>query len=210
MGLQKPKAKAKKPPRVMLPSSKSERGSVTTLEDVHEKLCEIEKDAFSSRGRYRERPYLAAVYQLYRDWRQDKQAKSRAEKMAEICGISLRSDFHPISVLLACSSPGTDEKMRSKWSLALQFAYKKDVSPSDLASFMDANGGMAGCASKFAKLNKASKLQVKKKQKQLVSSKVGLKPPKKAISSNKMQHVSRAGAKHQGEGAHRAKKFATW
>ena len=209
MVFEKPKVKAKKPPRVMLPSSTSERDSVAPRESELEQLCEIESEAFSSRKRYRERPYLAAVYQLYRDWRQDKQAKSRAEKMAEICGISLRSDFHPISVLLACSSPGTDEKMRSKWSLTLQFANENDVSSSDLASFMDAHGGMAGCASKFAKLNKASKLQrALKKQKKVGLKKVGQRT-KKANSSKKTPHASRPKAKHEG-GTKRAKKSTYW
>jgi hypothetical protein len=179
------KNKAKMLFRVNLPSSRNERGKLATRKSELQQLRDIERKALSSRKRYRERPYLAAVYQLYREWRQDDRSKLRAEKMAALDGKSLRSDAHPISVMLACSSPGTDEKLRSKWSLALQFARKNGVWPSDLGNFMDAHGGMAGCVRKFALLHKASKRNaLKKKQKKIVlKKKAGLKPSKQAISS---------------------------
>jgi hypothetical protein len=93
--------------------------------------------------------------------------------MAKLYGKSLRSDSHPIGVLIACSSPDTDEKLRSKWSLALQFAYSNRVAPANLWSFMLRPGGMAGCAAEFAKLNKKRKQQraSKAKQQQKIASK---------------------------------------
>jgi len=191
------KANAENPPRVLLPSTIFARSLPTTRKREREQLCEIEKKAFSSHKRYRERPYLAAVYQLYRDWVQDKNPTGRAAQMAALCSKSLRSDAHPISVLLACSSPGTDQKMRSKWSLALRFAYAKyDVSASDLDNFMDAHDGMAACASEFAPLNKALKQKqaLKKKQKKIVlKKKARLKRTKRPIPS---KTASRQKEKH--------------
>jgi hypothetical protein len=56
--------------------------------------------------------------------------------------------------------------MRSKWTQALRFAYEKGVPASDLSEFMDQHGGMAGCATGFAKVKRKKKQQTKPIKKQ--------------------------------------------
>src|SRR5271169_545685 len=124
------------------------RTMATTRNEI-ERLEEIEKKSFAVRSRLRERPYLQAVYKLYRDWREDGHSTSLSQQAAKIYGITLREDSHPIRIIIDCSSPKTDEKMRSRWALALRHAYVKGISSSKLLEFLDEEGGVAGRASEF-------------------------------------------------------------
>jgi hypothetical protein len=109
--------------------------------------------------RFTEREYLRAVYSLYHEWLEKGRAEGRAVRLAKLYERPVRGDTHPIRVIIDCATPQPAEKARSKWSLALRFAVHKKVSPSDLIQFFedDKNGGMAGCAKKFAKLSDAQK-----------------------------------------------------
>jgi hypothetical protein len=120
----------------------------TTRREI-ERLEEIEKKSFALRSRLRERPYLQAVYKLYCDWRADRYSESRSKEIAKFRGISLRRDSHPIRIIIDCSSPNTDEKMRSRWALALRHAYTKGIASSKLLEFLAEEGGVAGRASEF-------------------------------------------------------------
>jgi hypothetical protein len=124
------------------------RTMATTRREI-ERLEEIEKTSFALRSRLRERPYLQAVYKLYRDWREDDHSTRWSQQAAKTYGITLREDSHPIRIIIDCSSPNTDEKMRSRWTLALRHANAKGISSSKLLEFLDEEGGIAGRASEF-------------------------------------------------------------
>jgi hypothetical protein len=113
-------------------------------------LKETEKQ-IGDRTRYSERPYLQGVYELYCDWEADKRPKARSAQMAKLCKISTRKDAHPIRIIIDCSSPSTDEKMKSRWTLALRFAQVRGVPPSKLLDFLNEKGGLAGRARAFTK-----------------------------------------------------------
>jgi hypothetical protein len=116
-----------------------------------DQLREIEKQSFAVRSRLRERPYLQAVYKLYRDWRKDGHSESSSKQIAKMWGISLRKDSHPIRIIIDCSSPETDEKMRSRWTLALRHAHAEHIEPPNLDKFFseEGAGGLAGRAGAF-------------------------------------------------------------
>jgi hypothetical protein len=116
----------------------------------------IAQEANAKRERFRDRSALAAVYALYRSWRKDGRAKIRAVNVIKIFKLSVRGTAHPITVILAATLPTLDAQIRSKWSLALRYASQKNVAPEELSSFMDKNGGMAGCAEQFAGLKKTN------------------------------------------------------
>jgi hypothetical protein len=144
------------------------RTMATTRKEI-ERLEEIEKKSFALRSRFKERPYLQAVYELYRDWREDGHSTIRSEQAAKMCGITLREDSHPIRTIIDCSSPNTDEKMKSRWTLALRHANAKRIEPSNLDKFFseEGAGGLAGRASAFeARQRKAAavKKQTAKKR----------------------------------------------
>jgi hypothetical protein len=120
-------------------------------------LKDIEKASFRSRERYRERTYLHAVYKAYRR-ALFAERKARAMQMAELSGITPRKNTHPLKIMIDCSSPGTDEKIRSRWAQALRCASKRNVNANDLLEFLkeEGKGGVAGRAREFAKEHTAS------------------------------------------------------
>jgi hypothetical protein len=132
-----------------LPKAKFGRGLPTARRDEVKQLQEIEKKGYASRRRFWEREYLQAVYEIYCDWRADNGTTRRAKQMAQVCKRTPRKASHPIRIIIDCSSPNTDEKMRSRWTLALRHANAKGISSSKLLEFLDEEGGIAGRASEF-------------------------------------------------------------
>jgi hypothetical protein len=126
------------------------RTMATTRHEI-DQLRKIEEKSFAARGRFKERPYLQAAYSLYREWRADGDSKGISVQAAKRCGLTLRKDSHPMRIIIDCSSPRTPEKMRSRWALALRYAYAKGISSSKLIEFLDekGQGGLAGRASAF-------------------------------------------------------------
>jgi hypothetical protein len=150
---------------VTLPDDASKRKLNATRSDEIRQLREIAEEALFGQDRFRERAILAAIYDLYRSWRDDRRATIRAQAMIKLFKPRVRDAAHPITVILASTLTTLDQQIRSKWSLALQYASQKNVAPEELSSFMDVNGGMAGCAKQFARLNKAKHGVSKKKRK---------------------------------------------
>jgi hypothetical protein len=152
--------------RVILPDDAAKRGLVGTRVAEIRQLRAIANERVTERERFRDRAVLAAVYDLYRSWVNDGRAKTRARAMIKLFQPRVRGAAHPITVILASTLKTLDQQIRSKWSLAVQYASRKNVAPEKLSSFMDQNGGMAGCAKQFARLHKA-KHGVPKKKKRL-------------------------------------------
>ena len=171
-------------------------------------LAKIANECFVPHApRYHERPFFRAVYELYRKWRGKKESKTRAKQFAKMCKRRLRSDTHPIRVIIDCSAPGANEKMRSKWTQALRFAYEKRIPASGLSEFMDQHDGMAGCARGFAKLRRSKKPRPSPKQKKQAA------PTKKQPALPKQkQQVIRAKKTQQSSGLNSstAARFVNW
>jgi hypothetical protein len=163
----------------------AEKERLSKLEPARRKeldrLQEIEEKSFASRGRFRERPYLEAVYQLYGKWSAAGHSKSRAAHMAKLCGISPRKDSHPIKIIIDCTSPETDVKLRSRWALALCNAVKRGISSSKLLEFLDekGKGGLVGRAREFAKSQRQTATQNKKAAAPKKKIVISRKPPVK-------------------------------
>jgi hypothetical protein len=115
-----------------------------------EQLQRIERESYESRTRYWERKYLRAAYEVWRSWPSDLK-KCFAMQMAKLCNISARKSSHAIRIIIDCSSPKTDEKMKSRWTLALRSAQARHIEPSNLDKFFTERGagGLAGRASVF-------------------------------------------------------------
>jgi hypothetical protein len=161
-------------------------------------LVKIANECFVPHApRYHERPYLRAVYKLYLKWLADRRAKARARQLAKLYETPWRRDKHPIGMIIDCSAPGADGKMRSKWSLALRFAHAKDIPASKLSSFMDEHDGMAGCARAFAALNKKSKQYQALKRK-----------PQRRLASKGKQKRKNAGVQRSEQGTSSKKTMA--
>jgi hypothetical protein len=150
---------------VTLPAPGFERGFDKARKSELEQLQRIEKESYQSRTRFWERKYLRAVYEVWRSWPSDVK-KLFARQMAKLCKISARASSHAIRIIIDCSSPKTDEKMKSRWTLALRFAHARHIEPSNLDKFFTEKGagGLAGRASAFeGRQRKARKARSKKK-----------------------------------------------
>jgi hypothetical protein len=117
-------------------------------------LRDAAEESLVSRERFRERALLVEVYDLYLRWVKDRLPKKRAQQLIKFYKPRVRANAHPITVIIAATVTQQDQKIRSKWSLALQYAHANNVAPEDLGDFMDQNGGMAGCAQAFGDLGK--------------------------------------------------------
>jgi hypothetical protein len=136
-------------------SAVSKHGLVPGLDDVRKRelkeLMQIEQDSFKTRQRYWERTYLQAVYDLWCSWPKGKKW-SFARQSAGLCGIQVQRSHHGFRILIDCTSPQTGEKIKSRWTQALRYAYVQRVEPSGMVEFFggEGKGGVAGRAQAFA------------------------------------------------------------
>jgi hypothetical protein len=130
------------------------RGLEKARKSEIDQLSRIERDS-DPRQRFWERTYLQAVYELYWSW-PGRERRSFAKQAARLCDISVRPSAHSIRIIIDCTSPKTDEKKRSRWTLALRFALWKQITPSKLSEFLNekGKGGIAGRAREYATLAK--------------------------------------------------------
>jgi hypothetical protein len=112
-------------------------------------LRELERKCFASRSRFAFYDYLAAVFEFYVQLRRTKQAKKAARLIAKMFGLRNQKRTHPIRVIIDATS-ATDNKTKSRWTRALQYAWRKRRKWRDLKRFLRENGGPAGCAEQFA------------------------------------------------------------
>jgi len=95
--------------------------------------------------------YLAAVYGLYRRFRRRKVAREAGRRVATVFATASPATAHPLRVLLDATATA-DYKTKSRWTLALRYAWRQRHAWTDFASFVADHGGIAGCARKWASL----------------------------------------------------------
>jgi hypothetical protein len=126
----------------------SDRQLRKTIDD----LRRLERKSFASRRRFAFYDYLVAVFELYVQLRRTKQATKAAAFIAKLFQLRNQKRTHPIKVIIDATSTA-DNKMKSRWSRALRYAWRERKTWKDLASFLRENGGPAGCADQFAAIN---------------------------------------------------------
>jgi hypothetical protein len=109
-------------------------------------------------GLYR---YLRDVYELYRELRFKRSARKATRRIAKLFKLSIQRKSHPIRVLIEASAGPEDNRAKSRWTQALKYAYGWHQPAKRLKWTLETNGGISGCAAKFAILNaqrKATKI----------------------------------------------------
>jgi len=127
-----------------------------------EKLEQIEQESFQARQRFRERFYLQEIYEVWWSWPASKRT-SFARQAARLSKIAARPSSHPIRVLIDCTSPSTEERMKSRWTQALRLAEVLNVPPSNLEKLGRKYGGVSGCARAYAVHRKELRAKTHKK-----------------------------------------------
>ncbi len=96
--------------------------------------------------------YLTDVYQVYLEFRSRRTAKKAARRVAKRMQLSTRRNSHPIRTLIEASAVAEDNRTKSRWTQALKYAYGWRQPANRLKWFFKGNGGIAGCARKYADL----------------------------------------------------------
>lgn len=117
-------------------------------------LTKIERKAFKSRDRFKERRYLLAVYKLRQKcWQTGTAGKVRKQlvSMYSLKGTAARGSL--LRAIMDCTSQATP-KIKSRWMMALRAAIKRKIAPKHLDGFFDKHRGVAGAARLVARPRK--------------------------------------------------------
>jgi hypothetical protein len=112
-------------------------------------LRRLERKCFAARSRFAFYDYLAAVFDLYVQLRRTRHAKKAAILIAKLFQLRNQKRNHPIRVIIDATSTA-DNKTKSRWTRALRYAWRERRAWTDLKTFLQENGGPAGCADQFA------------------------------------------------------------
>jgi hypothetical protein len=98
--------------------------------------------------------YLADVYQVYRDLRSRRIARTASRRIAKLFKLSIKKKSHPIRILIEASAGPEDARQKSRWTQALRYAFDWIQPAKKLKWFFKVNGGISGSARKYAAKNK--------------------------------------------------------
>jgi len=96
--------------------------------------------------------YLARVYKVVRAWPKEQRAKY-ARELRILAKKKVPAKSEPFAIVIICTSEPewVDNKLRNRWSRALQFADEHDVYHLGLRGFIQNHGGLAKCAKRLSK-----------------------------------------------------------
>ena len=120
------------------------RAAITLLTKLESRWCKTGRKS----SLYK---YLPMVFELYATWKRVGDARAAAKRLARLVGSSVQHDRHPIRTIIDATSTA-DRKSKSRWTQALRFAWRERDKWKNLTQCLRANGGVAGCADKWADL----------------------------------------------------------
>jgi hypothetical protein len=82
-------------------------------------------------------------------------ARTATRRIAKLFKLSIQRKSHPLRILIEASAGPEEARQKSRWSQALKYAFGWRQSAKRLKWFFKVNGGISGCASKYA-LNKGT------------------------------------------------------
>jgi hypothetical protein len=97
--------------------------------------------------------YLADVYQVYRDLRSRRIARTASRRIAKLFKLSIKKKSHPIRILIEASAGPEDARQKSRWTQALRYAFGWRLPAAQLKWCFEETGGISGCAAKYAAKN---------------------------------------------------------
>jgi hypothetical protein len=88
--------------------------------------------------------YLRVVYRAVWHWGLSKRRKTTT--LAALTGRQGQVGLHAFRAIIDATYPSLEAKMASRWTRALEFAFLRDIAPSQLLDFFKQSGGVANCA----------------------------------------------------------------
>jgi hypothetical protein len=125
------------------------------IETLKQSASKHRGDTRPGRRRFGIYKYLADIYRIYRELRLKRNAKKSTRRIAKLFKLAIQRKSHPIRILIEASAGPEDARQKSRWTQALKYAYGWLQLPERLEWFFSVNGGIAGCARKYA-LNKGT------------------------------------------------------
>jgi hypothetical protein len=102
-------------------------------------------------GRFRFYGYLAAIYRTFKQWKDLGISKRMTRRLVMRFNIPERQGTSPFRTLIDATFPALDQKQKSRWSRALEFAALTKATPDDLPELFKSHSGIAGCSRLAAK-----------------------------------------------------------
>lgn len=124
----------------------------TSIEALHSAihLLRAQESKWRKTGSKRTlRRYLNSVFDLHARWKRAGKLLPATTLVSRLFVGKKRSGRHPIRTLIDATS-NADRRSKSRWTQALRYACRERAKWPTLAKCLRANGGIAGCASKWA------------------------------------------------------------
>jgi hypothetical protein len=126
------------------------------VEEIFQRIQKVRKTALKSmrsKNRFADYRYLRSVLRAYKCF----EANSLLNLMRKVAPNTFmtpaRANWHSLRLLIEATSCQQDSRTLSRWTRALEFALAEGVDPEDLARFIRAHNGIAGCAQLASKTN---------------------------------------------------------
>src|SRR5450759_3875186 len=81
----------------------------------------------------------------------------RARRIAKLFKLSIQRKSHPIRILIEASAGPEDNRAKSRWTQALRYALGWRQPGNKLKWTLETNGGISGCARKYAVTKKTAR-----------------------------------------------------
>jgi hypothetical protein len=99
--------------------------------------------------------YLAAVFELIDECRQDKQIGKLIRCASALDGLPESEHAEPFAVLIrGTCDPRIDRKTVSRWSRALRYVAERKPTETTLKTFIKRKGGINACADRWARMRR--------------------------------------------------------
>jgi hypothetical protein len=121
-----------------------------------DRIKNIWRDACTCRRRYAIYEYLETVYNLYALLRQFRRARGVTNDIRGDTEPRAKFRKHPIRIIIDATCEA-DRKIKSRWTLALRYAWRCRSKWSKLPEFFAKREGIAGCARKFTQVRPTRK-----------------------------------------------------
>jgi hypothetical protein len=108
--------------------------------------------AARSKRRFADYRYLRSVLRAYEYFSDNNILEHLTVIAPSELMTAVRAGSHPLRIIIDASSNQPDLQIRSRWTRALEYALTRNVSSDDLPRFIQANGGVAGCADLASKI----------------------------------------------------------
>jgi hypothetical protein len=136
-------------------------------------------DTRPGRRRFGVYQYLTDLYQVYLELRSRRIARKATRRIAKQMHLSIRSNSHPIRILIEATVVAEDNRTKSRWTQALKYAAGWRQRPERLNWFFKECRGIAGCARKYALNKKAARRKSNGGQNHIIHPQHGLGEPAK-------------------------------